>query len=52
MQKFAAQMPLVMRESDITGRFVGWSSGGVIGRDAQHGMIRFRNSLGVPIVDG
>ncbi|MNS82300.1 hypothetical protein D3C72_1160400 [compost metagenome] len=52
MQQLAAKMPLVMRKSDITGRFVGGGSGRMIGGDAQHGMIRFRNSLGVTIFDG
>jgi hypothetical protein len=45
-------MPLVMRQRDITGGLVAGSSGGVIGGDAQHGMIRFRNSLGRLIFDG
>jgi hypothetical protein len=52
VQQLATQMPLVMRQSDVARRLVGRSSGGVIGGDAQHGMIRFRNSLGVSIVDG
>ena len=52
MQKLAAQMPLVMRQGDITGSFVGRGSGRMIGGDAQHGMIRFRNSLGGLIFAG
>ncbi len=38
-------LPLVMRQRDIAGGLVGRGSGRVIGGDAQHGMIRFRNSL-------
>ncbi len=52
MQKFAAQMPLVMCQRDVAGGLVAGGSGGVIGGDAQHGMIRFRNSLGEKIFDG
>jgi hypothetical protein len=52
MQQLAAQMPLVMRQGDITGGFVGWGSGGIIRGDAQHEMIRFRNCLGGLIFAG
>ncbi|QTK80706.1 hypothetical protein AT6N2_C3222 [Agrobacterium tumefaciens] len=52
MQKLAAQMPLVMCQRDVAGGLVAGGSGGAIGGDAQHAMIRFRNSLGEKIFDG
>lgn len=52
MQQLAAQMPLIMGQRDITGRLVARGSGGMVRGDTQHGMIRFRNSLGKTIFDG